>query len=68
MRARQGRALASAIYLSAYYLGSSLLGSLSGLMWGRGGWNGVAGVLALCLTAMLAISLGLRRLQPLPQS
>ncbi|NHR04754.1 MFS transporter [Chromobacterium haemolyticum] len=68
LRARQGRALASAIYLSAYYLGSSLVGSLSGLMWGRGGWQGVAAVLAASLAAMLAISLGLRRLQPLPQS
>ncbi|WP_083338733.1 MFS transporter [Chromobacterium sphagni] len=68
LRARQGRALASALYLTAYYLGSSLFGSLSGLMWGRGGWHGVATVLAAGLALMMAISLGLRRLRPLPQA
>nr|WP_199067168.1 MFS transporter [Chromobacterium sp. ASV5] len=68
LRAREGRALASALYLTAYYLGSSLIGSLSGLMWGRGGWQGVAEVLAACLLALLAMACWLRRLPPLPRA
>ncbi|VEB44480.1 Inner membrane transport protein ynfM [Chromobacterium violaceum] len=66
LRAREGRALASALYLTAYYLGSSVFGSMSGLMWGRGGWHGVASAVALALLVLLGISLWLRRLQPLP--
>ncbi|MBP4048299.1 MFS transporter [Chromobacterium violaceum] len=66
LRAREGRALASALYLTAYYLGSSVFGSMSGLMWGRGGWHGVASAVVLALLVLLGISLWLRRLQPLP--
>ena len=64
-RATTGRALASALYLSAYYLGSSSLGSFSGLMWGVGGWHGIAALLALALAACIAIALRLRSLAPL---
>lgn len=64
-RATTGRALASALYLSAYYLGSSSLGSVSGLMWGVDGWRGIAALLAIALTACIAIALRLRVLVPL---
>ncbi|WP_368671595.1 MFS transporter [Chromobacterium sp. ASV23] len=67
LRAREAKGLAAALYLSCYYLGSSVYGSLSGLMWGRGGWHGVAAVLAGGLLLLLAVALWLRRLQPLPQ-
>lgn len=40
-RGRVGRAQASAIYLFAYYLGSSVLGTLGGYAWVAWGWNGV---------------------------
>lgn len=65
-RARQARGLASALYLFAYYAGSSVLGTASGLVWSVGGWGAVVGVLALGLLACLAIALRLRRLEPLP--
>ena len=58
--ARERRALASALYLGGYYLGSSLLGSLSGLAWDRGGWPGLALAVAACLGLALALGLWLR--------
>ncbi|MET3130877.1 YNFM family putative membrane transporter [Oxalobacteraceae bacterium GrIS 1.11] len=64
-RARAPQALASALYLFFYYLGSSLIGSLSGLMWGRDGWPGVVAMLAFGLGLGLLIALRLRNLQPL---
>jgi MFS transporter, YNFM family, putative membrane transport protein len=45
------RALAAALYLCSYYLGASLIGSLSGLAWQFDAWLGVAG----CLGAGLAL-------------
>ncbi|HVJ44467.1 MAG TPA: MFS transporter [Dongiaceae bacterium] len=65
-RALRARALASAIYLCCYYLGSSGLGSTSGLMWGFDGWNGVVGLLAVVMLILTGVSLRLRRLAPLP--
>jgi YNFM family putative membrane transporter len=34
---------ASSLYLLAYYLGSSIMGSVGGWFWDLGGWNAVAG-------------------------
>ena len=42
------------LYLSAYYLGSSLVGSSSGLLWSWGQWTGVAGVLVVAVLLALA--------------
>lgn len=42
-RAVRGRAQASALYLTAYYAGSSLGGSLSGLAFAAYGWTGIVG-------------------------
>ncbi|MFZ4876520.1 MFS transporter [Janthinobacterium sp. Mn2066] len=67
-RARAPQALASAFYLLFYYLGSSLLGSASGMMWGFDGWTGVVIMLGLCLGGGLLIALRLRHLQPLGAS
>ena len=61
-RALQNRALASAFYLCCYYLGSSMIGSLSGLVWEAGGWAGVVTALGACLGVSLLLSLSLRRL------
>ncbi len=56
-RAMQGRAHATALYLFAYYLGSSVLGSLGGIVYGASGWTGTVIAVALVLTAALAIAI-----------
>lgn len=61
-RAREARGLASALYLCAYYAGSSLLGSVSGLVWHLDGWNAVVALLATLLAGCLLIAWRLRRL------
>jgi YNFM family putative membrane transporter len=53
--ARGHKAQAASLYLLAYYLGSSVLGSAGGKCWEAGGWNGVAGMIA----ALLVLGLGL---------
>jgi len=65
-RALTARALASAIYLCAYYLGSSVLGSVAGFAWAAGHWPGVVALLAVTQLACVAIAFKLRRLEPLP--
>jgi YNFM family putative membrane transporter len=65
-RAQSARALASALYLFFFYLGSSALGSGSGLMWEIGQWPAVAALLGVVVALSLAIALRLRRLTPLP--
>ena len=63
-RASAPKALASALYLFFYYLGSSLVGSFTGLLWERDGWSGVVLGLGCTLCVALLISLRLRKLQP----
>lgn len=66
-RAEKGsKALASASYLCFYYLGTSVIGSLSGFAWTAGRWAGVVSGLAICLSLGVLIALRLRRLAPLP--
>ena len=67
-RALGNRALASALYLFFYYFGSSVVGSLSGLMWESQGWPGVVLVLGSLLLLALLIGWRLRRLPPLAQA
>lgn len=64
-RARPPQALASALYLFFYYLGSSVVGWLSGIVWARAGWAGVVSMLGAVLLAAMAVALRLRRLAPL---
>jgi YNFM family putative membrane transporter len=68
LRARRAQALAAALYLFFYYLGSSVIGSLAGAVWSGGGWPALVGVLAATLGAGLLIALRLRGLAPLPQA
>ena len=58
-RARVGKAQASAIYLVAYYLGASILGTLGGYAWTAWGWPGVMLVSggAAALALLVAIRL-----------
>lgn len=54
-RAVRGRAQASALYLTAYYAGSSLGGTLSGFAFAAYGWTGIVGFVtcAILLAAWL---------------
>jgi len=60
-RARVAPAQASALYMCAFYVGSSVAGSAGGVCYGHGGWPAtVAFVLALLVVA-LASAVSLRR-------
>lgn len=60
-RAATAKAQASSLYLFAYYLGSSISGTVGGVFWLQGGWNGVAAMIAiLIITAFAVASLLLR--------
>jgi len=57
------RAQASALYLFCYYTGSSVIGSLGGLLWTEMGWRGVIGmILAAQAAASLAFLFAKRKL------
>ncbi len=56
-RAIQDKGHAASLYLLAYYLGSSVMGSVGGWFWSEGGWPGVAGFTALLLAALLTTAL-----------
>lgn len=43
---------AASLYLLFYYLGSSLLGSIGGLFWTKGGWPAVVGYIAALLAVL----------------
>src|SRR5438067_10714315 len=64
-RARPPQALASALYLFFYYLGSSVVGWLSGVIWGHAGWAGVVSILGGVLGLAMLVALRLRGLAPL---
>ncbi|MEV4422970.1 MFS transporter [Patulibacter sp. NPDC049589] len=67
-RAEHAPAQASALYLLAYYLGSSVAGPLGGVAWDSGGWNEVVLVGAVLLVLALIVSLRLRGTPPLRQT
>jgi len=54
---------AASLYLLAYYLGASIIGSYGGQFWAHGGWNGVVKLVGLLLVAALIISLRLALLR-----
>jgi YNFM family putative membrane transporter len=64
-RRARGAALASALYLFFYYLGSSVIGWAAGVLWGMSGWKGVVMLLGCCLAAAVVIALHLRRVAPI---
>ncbi|MBB5189731.1 YNFM family putative membrane transporter [Silvimonas terrae] len=65
-RAGPAKALGASLYLSAYYLGSSLVGSLTGLFWAADQWTGVCAALVFIVLISLAVALRLRSLQAKP--
>lgn len=62
-RAGERRALGAALYLCSYYLGSSIIGSASGLALEGLGWSGVVAALALGILPALGLALQLRTVQ-----
>jgi YNFM family putative membrane transporter len=60
-RARIAPAQASALYLFAYYLGSSVCGSVGGLAYAHGAWPATAAFAGALLLIALACALTLRR-------
>jgi YNFM family putative membrane transporter len=59
-RARTAKSHASALYLTAYYAGSSIGGTLIGLAWTHGGWTFTALSVAACYTAAACCVAGIR--------
>ncbi len=55
-RARTAKAQASSLYLFAYYLGSSISGTLGGVFWARFGWNGVAAMIAVVIVTAFGVA------------
>lgn len=53
--ARENKGRAASLYLLFYYLGSSIVGSMSGLIWQKQGWNGIV-ILDVCLI-LLALAI-----------
>jgi YNFM family putative membrane transporter len=64
-RARPPQALASALYLFFYYLGSSVVGWVAGVVWAHALWPGVVSLLGAILVLAMGIALRLRGLAPL---
>jgi len=56
---------AASLYLFAYYLGSSVFGSLTGQAWSLAGWSGVVGLAGGLLVVTGLLALWLRRIPPL---
>ncbi|MDZ4185247.1 MAG: MFS transporter [Desulfuromonadales bacterium] len=61
-RARTAKAQASSIYLFSYYLGSSISGTIGGIFWVWGGWNGVAMMISFLILTAFGVAAFLLRL------
>jgi MFS transporter, YNFM family, putative membrane transport protein len=63
-RAHSGQAQAAALYLLAYYAGSSVAGPLGGTAWTAGGWTDVMAFAAVMLAVALAVAMRMRTMPP----
>lgn len=63
-RAGRAKALGASLYLTGYYLGSSVLGSVVGMFWSFGHWWGVCGAMGVLVVINLCIGWRLRKLEP----
>ncbi|MDD7941117.1 MFS transporter [Actinomycetospora lutea] len=59
-RAEHGRAVASGLYLAAFYVGSSVGGTLGGVAYGLAGWPATVGFMAVLLALTVAVVWPLR--------
>ena len=64
-RAHSARAQASALYLLAYYAGSSIGGPLGGVTWSADRWDGVCVLAGALLVTAFGVALRLRATPPL---
>ena len=62
--AREAKGHAASLYLLAYYLGSSFLGSAGGWFWSRDGWAGVVAYVAVLAALAFAATLLAMRFAP----
>lgn len=56
----QYRAVGSSLYLFCYYMGSSVLGSSSGLTWEYAGWNGIGIEVSVVLLIGIVLALKMK--------
>lgn len=59
-RAEHGRAVASGLYLAAFYVGSSVGGTLGGVAYGLAGWPATVGFIAVLLALTVTVVWPLR--------
>ncbi|WP_407946060.1 MFS transporter [Paraburkholderia haematera] len=59
--AKEAKGQAAALYLLAYYIGSSVIGSYGGHVWAGYGWNGVAGLVGALLVIGIVAATRLRQ-------
>ncbi|MFM0213661.1 MFS transporter [Paraburkholderia sediminicola] len=59
--AKEAKGQAAALYLLAYYIGSSVVGSYGGHIWAGYGWNGVAGLVGTLLVMGIFAATRLRQ-------
>ena len=64
LRPESAKAQAASLYLLFYYLGSSVVGTLGGVFYARGGWNGVAGLVGALTIAGIVVALRLAKVPP----
>lgn len=57
LHALKDKAQASSLYLFAYYLGSSICGSVGGIFWQNYNWGGIVGFIILLLTVATSSAL-----------
>ena len=55
------KAQASSLYLLLYYIGGGIAGSVGGVFWASGGWNGVALFCGAMMLGTLAVAIALTR-------
>ncbi|WP_180024213.1 MFS transporter [Acinetobacter sp. YH1901134] len=63
VQSMQYRAVGSSLYLFCYYLGSSILGSSSGLVWEMSGWIGLTSFIAVILMIGFLLAIKLNKLK-----
>jgi MFS transporter, YNFM family, putative membrane transport protein len=67
-RATKAKGQASSLYLFSYYAGSSIAGTMGGVFWHLGGWNGIGLFIGGLLVIALLVALKLARLPLLPNN
>jgi YNFM family putative membrane transporter len=65
-RATKAKGQASSLYLFCYYAGGSIAGTVGGVFWHLGGWNGIGLFIGALLVVALLAALKLAKLPPLP--